>query len=247
MRSYGIVINHIQQRKRIKLWLVLSTVGFLSLTLFSCYRYQSFRESQPTWRLWVVYLSYDMQQGILTALVSNYIFSIFILSDRFEKLNTSLEWANIRHSLFHIYHIPGILGLNISGRYAHPVLFKCVERRANTCTNTDENTNTFSILSTAPMSFPTKRGTSVAISSPSQKSTAKQKAIESIGFIKRIGRLHDQLCSIMDDINFCYSCQVMCAQRISGCYSWFESDQAYSLYAPTRLWWYWPLISYPLC
>lgn len=233
MHSYGIVINHIRQRKRIELWLVLSTVGFLSLTLFSCYRYQSFRESQPTWRLWVVYFSYDMQQGILTALVSNYIFSIFILSDRFEKLNTSLEWANMRHSLVHIYHIPAILGLNFFAPHV------------NTCTNTDENTNIPITIDCSNFISNKKghiRGNILTVPEiyDQTKVDWAHWVCQAHCTTTRSTVLHHgwhQLLLLMPS---------NCAQRISGCYSWFESDPKYSLNAPTRLWWYWPLISFSL-
>lgn len=36
----------------------------------------------------------------------------------------------------------------------------------------------------------------------------KQKSTNPIAVIKRIGRLHDQLCNIMDNVNFIYSFQV---------------------------------------
>lgn len=43
----------------------------------------------------------------------------------------------------------------------------------------------------------------------SDKPATRQNSLNSIELIKRIGRLHDQLCAIMDDINFCYSFQVI--------------------------------------
>lgn len=93
MRSHGIVINYARERRRFLIWLTISTIYFLVLLLLSNSMNQAFSDNQPTWRLSIIYFSCDMQQGILSALSSTYFFSILNLSDRFDKLNRSLEYV----------------------------------------------------------------------------------------------------------------------------------------------------------
>lgn len=91
MRSYGITVDYNRFRVRLILWSVISTIVFILLTVYSSFSHETFRLNVATWKLLILFLSYNMQQGVLSAIATNYGYLIMNLSCRFDKLNKSME------------------------------------------------------------------------------------------------------------------------------------------------------------
>lgn len=66
------------------------------------------------------------------------------------------------------------------------------------------------VCSIVCLRFFIERNVSTTSSVLSNIMPVKQKSMDTIEIIRRIGRLHDRLCTIMDDVNFIYSFQVIC-------------------------------------